>query len=179
MINKINVITQSEQAYNNNFVGLNNNSPRKMTRDEANLKKKEMSSKNYKEIHFDRFTKIILDFALINQEKFLMKLKKYFENCDKDNDGIVNESEFIQLLKSVGIIDSEEDENLEIILAKADPNNTQSLTFSDCVLVFTETEVEVEDSSSGTQRYSTINVIDKINKFDHWWNWCLKYNENR
>jgi len=34
--------------------------------------------------------------------------------------------------------------------------------------VFTETEVEVEDTSSGTQRYSTINVIDKINKFDNW-----------
>jgi len=47
-----------------------------MTRDEANLKKKEINSKSNKEIHFDRFTKIILDFALMNQEKFLSKLKK-------------------------------------------------------------------------------------------------------
>ena len=70
------------------------------------------------------------------------------------------------MLKTVGIIDNENDENLEIILSKADPNNTSCLTFSDCVLVFTETIVEVEDSTTGTQRYSTINVIDKINKFD-------------
>lgn len=75
LLNKINVITQSEHAYQNNFIS-SGVSPRKMTRDEANLKKKEMNSKSNKEINFDRFAKIILDFALINQEKFLMKLKK-------------------------------------------------------------------------------------------------------
>jgi len=79
-------------------------------------------------------------------------LKIYFDKCDQDSNGIINENEFVQLLKDVGIIDNEADDNLEIILAKADPNNTKSLTFSDCVLVFTETEVEVEDGTSGIQK---------------------------
>lgn len=96
----------------------------------------------------------------------MLKLKSKFDNCDLDHDGILNETEFVQLLIDVGIIDSESDQNLEIILTKADPNNTKKLTFSDCVLVFTETEVEVEDSSAGVNRYSNINVIDKINKYD-------------
>lgn len=106
-----------------------------------------------KDINFDRFTKIILDFALVNQEKFLLKLKNKFDNCDSDKDGILNESEFVQLLVNVGIIDNESDENLEVILTKADPNNTKTLTFSDCVLVFTETEVEVEDTTAGMQKF--------------------------
>lgn len=139
----------------------------RMTRkDENTIRKRELTARNSREIGFERFTKVVMDFAIVNQERFLSKLKRWFDGVDSDRDGVLNEAEFVQLLKNLRIIESDMDENLEIVLNKADPNNTKSFTFSECVTVFTETEVEVEEYREGHNRVTTINVIEKINKFN-------------
>eukprot|EP00341_Mesodinium_pulex_P007853 CAMPEP_0116921426 /NCGR_PEP_ID=MMETSP0467-20121206/21622_1 /TAXON_ID=283647 /ORGANISM="Mesodinium pulex, Strain SPMC105" /LENGTH=64 /DNA_ID=CAMNT_0004599489 /DNA_START=1792 /DNA_END=1986 /DNA_ORIENTATION=- len=62
------------------------------------------------------------------------------------------------------IVDDEQ--QIEIILNKADPNNNKMITFSDCVQVFTDTEVEIEGEENGEKRIITMNVIEKINNLE-------------
>jgi Ca2+-binding EF-hand superfamily protein len=66
-------------------------------------------------------------------------LKNYvqaFKRHDTDNDGIINEEEFLQLLNSLDIFgDNSEDETLRL-LNIIDPYNNKQITFSETIALF-------------------------------------------
>jgi len=87
-----------------------------------------------------------------------------FNEIDGNCDGMLDEEEMVQLINRLKIVDS--DEQIDVILSKADPNNNKIITFSDCVQVFTETEVLIEGEEDGTGTTFTMNVIEKLNNIE-------------
>lgn len=66
--------------------------------------------------------KIILDFQLLEHEKFLSSFTSIFKEIDTDNNGILNEEEFRELLQRMTVIhQSEEIEQIENLLNIIDP----------------------------------------------------------
>lgn len=132
----------------------------KLSRKEQDEWKKQLQESS-KLIPFNRFLKVLLDFSLMSHEKFLRKFVKLFLKEDKERKGVLDESQFINLIRGLNIV--EDDDQFNIILHKADPHNNKIITFSDCVQVFTDTEVEIEGEENGTKRIISMNVIEKIN----------------
>merc|ERR1711966_456916 len=64
-------------------------------------------------------------------ERFLSKFVRVFGQHDTDRNGIVNEAEFIALLKAVDPEKGEEE--VTSLLDLIDPHNNQLTTFSECV----------------------------------------------
>ena len=58
---------------------------------------------------FSDFQRNILDFQMREHERYLCTFSYHFRLVDKDNDGVLNEDEFRQLIDSIPIIVSKED----------------------------------------------------------------------
>jgi len=158
ILTKINQIIDEEYAHPEVFVP---NS--KMTRKDIEQTKKKLQ-KVVRYIPFERFFKILLDFSLLSHEKFLKRFVELFQRVDKNRDGNLDEQEMIELVKLMKIVDDED--QIHTILNKADPNNNKIVTFSDCVQVFTETEVVIEGEEDGVNKTFTMNVIEKLNNLE-------------
>ncbi len=59
-----------------------------------------------------------------------------FKKTDTDNNGIINEEEFINLLNYMGVYGDGIEENSIRLLAVVDPYNNKQITFSECVSLF-------------------------------------------
>ncbi|EGR31721.1 hypothetical protein IMG5_103650 [Ichthyophthirius multifiliis] len=104
---------------------------KKMTREEYLGYQQE---KEKARIEFTVFQKIILDFQLKSHEKFLRKFIQLYRSVDQDQNGIINENEFRDLLIKMGI---EKDETeIQKMLSQVDAYNKQQITFSQCVTLF-------------------------------------------
>ena len=62
-----------------------------------------ISQKDSDKLLFTEFMKAVLDFQLKEHEKFLYKLIMIFKQVDIDNNGVVNEEEFIELMRRMKI----------------------------------------------------------------------------
>lgn len=125
---KVNHIIDSELSNQSQDIQINS----KMTRDDIERARRNMK-KNLKlrMINFDKFLNILLDFSLLQHEKFLKKFVDLFNSIDYDRDGILDEDQMIKLIERLNIVESEE--HINTILSKVDPNNNKLITFSDCV----------------------------------------------
>lgn len=78
--------------------------------------------------------KVILDFQLLEHEKFLSSFTSLFKEIDTDNNGILNEEELRELLQRMTIVhQSEEHEQIENLLNIIDPQNNKQMTYSEIV----------------------------------------------
>lgn len=69
-----------------------------------------------------------------------------FKSVDSDNNGILDETEFHNLIIKMGIIDSEED--IESLLAIVDPHNNKQMTYSEIVQLLSSQMVPISDTSN-------------------------------
>ena len=113
---------------------------RKLTREEQMMR---MQQKDFERLQFTDFQKIILDFQLKEHEKFLEKFIDVFKSIDSDNNGIINESEFRELVQSMDVISDEEEVNY--LLQMIDPFNNQQMTFSELVHLFSSHMVPIDE----------------------------------
>lgn len=113
---------------------------RKMTREEQMMK---MQQRDFERLQFTDFQKIILDFQLKEHEKFLEKFIAVFKSIDSDNNGVINEAEFRELVQSMDVIQDEDEVNY--LLQMIDPFNNQQMTFSELVHLFSSHMVPVDD----------------------------------
>lgn len=104
---------------------------KKLTREEQLIRKQQ---RDYEKLPFEDFQKIILDFQLKEHEKFLEKFIVIFKSIDTDNNGVINEDEFRDLISSMDVIQNEEEVNY--LLQVIDPYNNQQMTFSELVHLF-------------------------------------------
>ena len=98
------------------------------------------------------FQKTILDFQLQEHEKFLFRFTQIFKEVDSDNNGIINEEEFRELitkLQVVGFSASSRGNNDEIMymLQMIDPYNNQRMTFSEVVHLLSSHMVPLDESN--------------------------------
>ena len=152
--------TVSNSKINNNNYNLNN---KKLTREEIfNLTKlnEEMT------ISFKDFLKLVSDYQIKSREKYLKNFVKLFRKFDTDSDGVLNENEFINLIKDIPYCQNNIDEYTFKFLSIIDPFNNKKITFSECVSLFS---MEIIDdgnnnnfNNNNSNNNSQITLLDKI-----------------
>lgn len=113
---------------------------RKLTREEQMIR---IQQKDYEKLQFSDFQKIILDFQLKEHEKFLEKFIYAFKSIDSDNNGVINEVEFRELVQSMDVI--KDDDEVNYLLQMIDPFNNQQMTFSELVHLFSSHMVPADE----------------------------------
>ena len=142
-----------------NTVGNSKNVNKKLTREEIfNLNKlnEEMN------INFKDFLKLVSDYQIKSREKYLKNFVKLFRKFDVDSDGILNENEFINLIKNIPYCQNNIDEYTFKFLSIIDPFNNKKITFSECVSLFS---MEIINENNNNNQMS---LLDKI---------CMSNNE--
>ena len=105
-------------------------SEKKLTREEIiNLTK----IKDEYNIPFKDFIKILHEYKIKTREKYLRNFVMKFKKYDQDNNGIINEEEFINLIFSLNLFRNRVNESVVELLTIIDPNNNKQITFSECV----------------------------------------------
>ena len=104
---------------------------RKLTREELkSLNRKENDLK----ILYTDFNKILLEIQIRLRDKYLSNFVSTFKQIDEDDDGVLNEEQFRDLIIKLELYPLESvGEEYEKLIDKIDPFNTQVFTFSDCV----------------------------------------------
>lgn len=132
-------------------------SKRKMTREERIAL---IAQKDSDKLMFSEFMKAVLDFQLKEHEKFLYKFIVIFKQIDSDNNGVVNEEEFIELIRRMRIFkDAENEANkfLEIV----DPYDHGEITFSEIVHLLSAHMVPSDDIENPEKE---IPILEKFAK---------------
>lgn len=68
-----------------------------------------MLSKDFEKLSYNDFQKTILDFQLQEHEKFLYRFTQIFKEVDNDNNGIINEDDFRDLMAKMTVIEREDE----------------------------------------------------------------------
>lgn len=106
-------------------------SAKKMTRQELNNQLLN-GSKQQSKLRYEDFKKIILDFQLQEHERFLFKFTNLFKSVDHDQDGVISELQFKELLNIMNVLESEDE--IEALLHQVDPFNNKKMTYSEVVV---------------------------------------------
>ena len=159
------VSTHSNLVTNQNVLNTvgNKNSNKKLTREEIfNLNKlnEEMN------INFKDFLKLVSDYQIKSREKYLKNFVKLFRKFDVDSDGILNENEFINLIKNIPYCQNNIDEYTFKFLSIIDPFNNKKITFSECVSLFSM-EI-INENNNNNNNNNQMSLLDKI---------CMSNNE--
>ena len=101
--------------------------------------------------------KILHEFQIKLREKYLKNFVILFKNVDKDNNGIINEEEFVNLLYNMNIFGEQLKEKIVELLTQIDPYNNKQITFSECVNLFSNIPY-YPDGSNITKG----SILDKI-----------------
>ncbi|CAD8162010.1 unnamed protein product [Paramecium pentaurelia] len=109
-----------------------------------------VNEKDKSKIEFSIFQKFILDFQMKSHEKYLSTFIQHFKQQDQDQNGIIDENEFRQLITELNI--GINDLDIQRYLNKIDPYNNQQITFSQCVQLFSQ------EQAPGTN----VPIIQKI-----------------
>jgi len=133
---------------------------KKLTREEIiNLSR---VKEEYK-IPYQDFQKIILDFQLKSHDKFLRNFIFLFKRVDQDNNGIINEEEFLGMLQSINIFKEDFNDQVTRLLNIIDPYNKQYITFSETISLFS-TEFILEDDGQDNKR--KLSILERISLDD-------------
>jgi len=87
-------------------------------------------------ISYKDFQKIVLDFQIKSRDRYLKNFVALFRRSDSDNNGIINEEEFFELLKNLNVYDDYLEENAIRLLNIIDPHNHKQIIFTECVSLF-------------------------------------------
>ena len=118
---------------NNSSNYLNTHGPKRMTRREMfNLFKYQEDDS----ILYTHFIKIIGDYQIRNREKYLKNFVKLFRKFDTDFDGVLNENEFIDMIRDIPYCQNNMDDYIFRFLSTIDPFNNKKITFNECVSLF-------------------------------------------
>ena len=107
-------------------------------------------------VSYFTFLKIILDFQIKCRVNFLRKFTILFKSMDSDNNGILSENEFVNMISTIS---SNQNINLEGYIEKllnlTDPFNNKQINYSDCISVFSKEGIAMNDGSKET----LLNII--------------------
>ena len=101
--------------------------------------------------------KIIHEFQIKQREKQLKNFVQLFKNVDKDNNGIINEEEFVNLLYNMNIFGDQLKRKIVELLTQVDPYNNKQITFSECVNLFGSTPYYPDGSTN-----SNGSILDRV-----------------
>ena len=127
------------------------------------------SKQNTNEILFSIFEKIVLDYQLNEHCKFLDKFTEIFGQADTDTNGIISRHQFFELLLQMEIINDEvnyenstaAESEADFLLRTIDPFETDSITFSEIVKLFTTYPAKTEPNASDNN-IEQISILEKF-----------------
>ena len=153
-----------EQNISNNSIGNYNihssskNKNGRLTREEIfNLNK----IKDELSIPYKDFLKLVGEHQIKSREIYLNNFVLLFRKFDNDGDGILNEDEFIGLIKSIPFLKNNIDDYIFKFLSIIDPFNNKRITFSECVSLFSM-EIMNDENNNLNQNQEPINLLDRI-----------------
>lgn len=111
------------------------------------------------EIQYKDFIRVILDYQIKCRVTYLKNLVNLFKELDTDENGILNENEFIQLVANTDLFNENFSEHSNRLLSLVDPANHKQVTFSDVVTCFSKEFLKEVDINKNTKK---INLLDKI-----------------
>ena len=91
-----------------------------------------------------------MDYQLRAHEKFLLRFKHLFRLFDKDNNGILERIEFVDLVKAISASKTRED--LLQLLREVDPLEHSKITYSQCVSVLSNELIEMSTKQTDDQQ---------------------------
>ena len=107
-------------------------------------------------ISYKDFIKLVSDHQIRSREKYLRNFVKLFRKYDTDSDGILNESEFVNLIRNIPYCKDNADEYSFKFLSIIDPFNNKKITFSECVSLFSMEMIDEPDGKGQT------SLLDKV-----------------
>ena len=110
-------------------------------------------------IQYDFLLEICLEYQIKLHIRYLKPFLKLFQSIDDDRDGVLNEEQFIELVKKLNIFGEENIEQvIDEFLNNVDPYRNNHITFSDTVDLFSKINYDENQT-----------ILDKF---------CLKDNNN-
>ena len=170
LISENNITTIGNNNNNSNLTYGNNNYintlsstklKTKLTREEIfNLSK----NKEEMNIPYKDFIRIVCNHQIKTRDKYLKNFVKLFKKYDNDSDGILNEEDFINLVKSIPYCQNNIEEYIFKFLSIIDPFNNKKITFSECVSLFSMEEIEEEENENQSEKNqsNSKSLLDKI-----------------
>ena len=148
---------------NNNYINTLSSTKlkTKLTREEIfNLSK----NKEEMNIPYKDFIRIVCNHQIKTRDKYLKNFVKLFKKYDNDSDGILNEEDFINLVKSIPYCQNNIEEYIFKFLSIIDPFNNKKITFSECVSLFSMEEIEEEENENQSEKNqsNSKSLLDKI-----------------
>ena len=80
----------------------------------------------------------MLDHHIKSKDRYLKNFVGLFKKFDIDNNGILDEDEFVNILSSTNFYGEYLEEQTMRLLSAIDPNNNKQITFSECVSLFSQ-----------------------------------------
>ena len=87
-------------------------------------------------IPYKLFIKLVGEHQIKNREKYLKNFVQLFRKYDTDFDGVLNENEFINMIKDIPYCQNNLDDYIFRFLSTIDPFNNKKITFNECVSLF-------------------------------------------
>ena len=165
------IIDNGEEVNNDRFMTYNNNNNTYSTIEKMNLSKRLNNNltdvfltdkkkvtredlininrlKEEAVIPYKDFIQIVCENQIINREKYLRKFVNLFRKFDKDGDGVLNEEQFIEMVKNIPYCQNNLEEYINRFLYVVDPFNHKKITFNNCVILFSSEIIMDENNES-------------------------------
>ena len=154
--------TNNNYLFSNNSINFNFNNSFSLSKPKNKLTREELFNltKNKEEmnISYNDFINIIGNYQIRNRDKYLKNFVDLFRKFDTNNDGILNENEFVDLIKSIPYCQKNIEINIFKFLSIVDPFNNKKIIFSDCVKLFSMEDLKENENENS----ENTNLLDKI-----------------
>lgn len=120
-------------------------------------------------IFYKQLIKLLGEYQIKKREKYLRNFVKIFRKFDTDFDGILNENEFINMIKDIPFCQNNIDEYIFKFLSAIDPLDNKIFTFNDCILLFSMEIIEEKskDNESNNENKINNNEVKDNNELDN------------
>ena len=117
-------------------------------------------------IFYKHFINVVGEYQIKLREKYLKNFVKLFRKFDTDFDGILNENEFINLIKDIPYCQNNINEFIFKFLSTIDPFDNKVFTFNDCISLFSMEIIEENNDNKENQETNenNDNINEKENK---------------
>jgi hypothetical protein len=113
-------------------------------------------------IHYDFLLDICLEYQIKLHIKYLKPFLKLFQSIDEDRDGVLNEEQFIELVKNLNIFGEENiDQVIDEFLNNIDPYRNNHITFSDIVDLLSK--LNYDENQTILDKFCIKDNINSIN----------------
>ena len=154
--------TNNNYLFSNNSINFNFNNSFSLSKPKNKLTREELFNltKNKEEmnISYNDFINVIGNYQIRNRDKYLKNFVDLFRKFDTNNDGILNENEFVDLIKSIPYCQKNIEINIFKFLSIVDPFNNKKIIFSDCVKLFSMEDLKENEKENS----ENTNLLDKI-----------------